>query len=122
MSSRAVVIVVSRGVSRRQRSPGAGSIAPFGRHAYAAGRQSWAHRAPRSLACGGSYHRYFEHLLARTEGRRNVASKTLIFVYGSLRRGEQHHGLMEGAEFVGERRTRASYRVVTYVEGYSALV
>lgn len=51
-----------------------------------------------------------------------MASKTLIFVYGSLRRGEQHHGQMEGAEFVGERRTRAFYRVVTYVEGYPALV
>ncbi len=37
---------------------------------------------------------------------------TLLFVYGSLRRGQQHHAELAAAAFVGEARTLSRYRVV----------
>jgi gamma-glutamylaminecyclotransferase len=33
----------------------------------------------------------------------------LLFVYGSLRRGERHHDLLAGARFLGSHRTEPRY-------------
>ncbi|APR78823.1 Hypothetical protein A7982_04170 [Minicystis rosea] len=35
-----------------------------------------------------------------------------LFVYGTLLRGEESHALLEGATFLGEAKTVASYRLV----------
>lgn len=44
-----------------------------------------------------------------------------LFVYGSLRRGREHHIELEGARSVGSARTEPRYRLVQR-EGYRALV
>lgn len=36
---------------------------------------------------------------------------TLVFVYGTLMRGDCRHGALAGQEFVGEARTVAAYRM-----------
>jgi gamma-glutamylaminecyclotransferase len=46
---------------------------------------------------------------------------TLVFVYGSLKRGFRHHGELEGAGFRGRVRTAGGYRLVLVGE-YPALV
>jgi gamma-glutamylcyclotransferase (GGCT)/AIG2-like uncharacterized protein YtfP len=38
-------------------------------------------------------------------------SKHLLFVYGTLQRGQQSHHLLAGAEFVGPARTMPLYRL-----------
>lgn len=35
-----------------------------------------------------------------------------VFVYGTLMRGEAHHGRLEGAEFLGEHMTRPAYTML----------
>jgi gamma-glutamylaminecyclotransferase len=42
-------------------------------------------------------------------GARNVA--TILFVYGTLKRGQLRHDLLAGAEFLGEARTLPRYRL-----------
>jgi gamma-glutamylcyclotransferase (GGCT)/AIG2-like uncharacterized protein YtfP len=44
-----------------------------------------------------------------------------LFVYGSLRRGERHHGELRGARFLGEFETMPGYGL-TSVGEYRALV
>lgn len=46
---------------------------------------------------------------------------TLLFVYGSLRRGGSNHRELRGAAFLGLARTRASYALVR-IDEYPALV
>lgn len=48
-------------------------------------------------------------------------TRVRLFVYGSLRRGEQHHGELVGAAYLGARITAASYRLVE-IAGYPALM
>jgi gamma-glutamylcyclotransferase (GGCT)/AIG2-like uncharacterized protein YtfP len=48
-------------------------------------------------------------------------TRVRLFVYGSLRRGQQHHAELHGADFLGASVTRASYRIVE-LEGYPCLV
>ncbi len=50
-----------------------------------------------------------------------MADSTLLFVYGSLRRGQRHHDELAGAEFVGNALTTCTYHVVE-AHGYPALV
>jgi gamma-glutamylcyclotransferase (GGCT)/AIG2-like uncharacterized protein YtfP len=38
-----------------------------------------------------------------------VAGRDLLFVYGTLRRGEAHHGLLGGAAFAGAAETEPAY-------------
>lgn len=45
---------------------------------------------------------------------------TLLFVYGSLKRAERHHGELRGARFAGEARTRPAYRLLE-LGGYPVL-
>lgn len=45
----------------------------------------------------------------------------LVFVYGSLKRGEPHHEELAGARFVGAAHAPRA-RLIRYVEGYPALV
>lgn len=45
----------------------------------------------------------------------------LLFVYGSLKRGGEHHALLEAARYLGAARTAPGYALVRYVEGYPAL-
>jgi len=45
----------------------------------------------------------------------------LIFVYGSLKRGQRHHVELTGARYVGPACAPGA-RLVEYVEGYPALV
>jgi gamma-glutamylcyclotransferase (GGCT)/AIG2-like uncharacterized protein YtfP len=45
----------------------------------------------------------------------------LLFVYGSLRRGQQHHDQLRDARFVHDARTEACYELVR-VDAYPALV
>jgi gamma-glutamylaminecyclotransferase len=45
----------------------------------------------------------------------------LLFVYGSLRRGESNHARMQGARFVGAGRTAPVLALVDH-EGFTALV
>lgn len=40
------------------------------------------------------------------------ATKTLLFVYGTLKRGLRNHHLMAGQEFLGEVTTEPRYHVV----------
>jgi gamma-glutamylaminecyclotransferase len=46
---------------------------------------------------------------------------TLVFVYGTLMRGDCRHGALAGQEFAGEARTIAAYRMYD-VGTYPALV
>ena len=46
---------------------------------------------------------------------------TPLFIYGTLRRGEDNHRHLEGARFVGPGRTAARYTLVDLVD-YPALV
>ena len=39
-------------------------------------------------------------------------SKTILFVYGSLKRGHRNHRLLADQEFLGEAVTEARYRLV----------
>lgn len=41
-----------------------------------------------------------------------VAAKSLLFVYGTLKRGERNHHRMGSARFVAHAKTEARYRVV----------
>ena|GEM_PF-957515 len=91
--------------------------------------ESLAPEGVSSVLCAGyasAFGRPFlrERRLARGEllGAIPMASKTLIFVYGSLKRGARHHGQLAGAEFVGSSRSAPGYRLVRYSEGYPALV
>lgn len=45
----------------------------------------------------------------------------LLFVYGSLKRGGEHHALLEATRYLGAARTAPGYALVRYVEGYPAL-
>jgi gamma-glutamylcyclotransferase (GGCT)/AIG2-like uncharacterized protein YtfP len=45
----------------------------------------------------------------------------LIFVYGTLRRGQPNHAQLQGARFVGRAHTEQRYEVVD-VHGYPALL
>jgi gamma-glutamylaminecyclotransferase len=49
-----------------------------------------------------------------------VADSTLLFVYGSLKRGRRHHAELGGARFVGVARTAPEYRLLDLGE-YPAL-
>jgi gamma-glutamylaminecyclotransferase len=40
------------------------------------------------------------------------ASKTILFVYGTLKRGERNHRLIADQEFLGEALTEPRYRVI----------
>lgn len=44
-----------------------------------------------------------------------------LFVYGSLKRGERHHGELAGARFLGPAETLPGYTLVSLGQ-YSALV
>lgn len=41
-------------------------------------------------------------------------SKTLLFVYGTLKRGMKSHSLLAGQEFLGEATTMPLYRLYTF--------
>jgi gamma-glutamylcyclotransferase (GGCT)/AIG2-like uncharacterized protein YtfP len=45
----------------------------------------------------------------------------LVFVYGTLQRGERYHAYLEGQRFVGEHETRAVYRLL-HLGGYPGVV
>lgn len=45
----------------------------------------------------------------------------LLFVYGSLKRGQANHHELEGAELVGEVRTAPAFALRS-IDGYPALV
>jgi gamma-glutamylaminecyclotransferase len=49
-----------------------------------------------------------------------VADSTLLFVYGSLKRGRRHHAELGGARFAGVARTLPEYRLLELGE-YPAL-
>ena len=49
-----------------------------------------------------------------------MADSTLLFVYGSLKRGRRHHAELGGACFVGVARTAPEYRLLDLGE-YPAL-
>lgn len=49
-----------------------------------------------------------------------VADSTLLFVYGSLKRGRRHHAELAGARFIGAVRTAPEYRLLDLGE-YPAL-
>lgn len=49
-----------------------------------------------------------------------MADSTLLFVYGSLKRGRRHHAELGGARFVGVARTAPEYRLLDLGE-YPAL-
>lgn len=46
---------------------------------------------------------------------------TLLFVYGTLKRGERNHHRLGGSRFVGEARTRPRYRMFR-IDWYPGLV
>jgi gamma-glutamylaminecyclotransferase len=46
---------------------------------------------------------------------------TLVFVYGTLKRGLSNHGWLKGQEFAGEARTEARYRMYD-LGGYPGMV
>jgi gamma-glutamylcyclotransferase (GGCT)/AIG2-like uncharacterized protein YtfP len=49
-------------------------------------------------------------------------SETLrLFVYGSLKRGEANHGVLAGARFISDVRTRSAFALAE-IAGYPALV
>ncbi len=48
-------------------------------------------------------------------------SQHLVFVYGTLMKGEQHHEVLSSQRFVGPMRTRAEYDLVQ-IDYYPALL
>jgi gamma-glutamylcyclotransferase (GGCT)/AIG2-like uncharacterized protein YtfP len=44
--------------------------------------------------------------------RPREAASTLLFVYGTLKRGQRNHRLLDGQEFVRAARTRPGYRLL----------
>ncbi len=56
-----------------------------------------------------------------TFGFRVMANSHLVFVYGSLKRGEHNHGLLRAAEYRGEARTGQQFRLYAFRD-YPALV
>jgi gamma-glutamylaminecyclotransferase len=40
-----------------------------------------------------------------------LPTATLLFVYGTLQRGERHHDLLAGLQFIGEANTEPRYRL-----------
>jgi gamma-glutamylcyclotransferase (GGCT)/AIG2-like uncharacterized protein YtfP len=50
-----------------------------------------------------------------------VMERCLVFVYGTLMRGEHHHEVIQAAEFVGEARTLPAYDFVL-IDYFPALV
>jgi len=50
-----------------------------------------------------------------------MAKSHLVFVYGSLKRGEHNHGLLRAAEYRGEARTERQFRLYA-LPYYPALV
>ena len=40
------------------------------------------------------------------------APRQLLFVYGSLKRGQRHHSELRGARFIGSARTLPAYRLL----------
>lgn len=44
-----------------------------------------------------------------------------LFVYGSLKRGCENAGLLEGAAYLGQRTTAEGYALVSYIDGFPAL-
>lgn len=48
-------------------------------------------------------------------------NETLVFVYGTLQRGESQHAYLEGARFLGEARTAPNFRLVDLGD-YPAMV
>lgn len=52
--------------------------------------------------------------------RESAAVEALVFVYGSLKRGHEHHDQMSGARYLGPADLSA-YRLVLYEGSYPAL-
>jgi gamma-glutamylaminecyclotransferase len=50
-----------------------------------------------------------------------MANSHLVFVYGSLQRGEHNHGLLHAAEYRGEARSERQFRLYAF-RHYPALV
>ena len=60
-------------------------------------------------------------ILPQISRRRLTAEKTRVFVYGSLRRGQKHHGLIKNAHWLGENKTEPLYELMD-LGPYPALV
>ena len=51
----------------------------------------------------------------------SMKGRHLVFVYGTLMKGEHHHDQLDGAEFLGARSTRAQYELVQ-IDYFPALI